>query len=46
MKKKNYLAPEIDTTVFTYEDLMFVFSGSAPDSDDSDSFNYDFDFGF
>ena len=46
MKKKIYLAPEIETTVFTYEDLMFVFSGSAPDSDDSDGFNYDFDFGF
>lgn len=46
MKKKNYFTPEIETTVLTYEDLMFVFSGSAPDSDDSDGFNDDFGFGF
>lgn len=46
MKKKNYFAPEIETTVFTYEDLMFVFSGSAPDTGDSDDFNDDFGFGY
>lgn len=45
MKKKNYLHPEIETTVFTYEHLMFIFSGNASDSDDSDNF-FDNDFGF
>lgn len=44
--KKNYLTPEIETTLLTYEDLMFVFSGSAPDTDDSGDFSDDFGFGF